>query len=249
MPTSERRVLLQTILTADEAFGATMLILAADRWPPDPKGQHQGCFDWTRQTLQLELNAVFGCHVAEGNIDRLMAAISIVTTDRFFQDPRTFIELANVLSGSDLEPGVFEPADSVECAWAITEALLLVGRQDHEPFSDEVRLVIGKAVSDDGLVAPPDVLRIAMGHVAIDTIATDWADDPEMFSGIYKTQQDRSSEITDVLRDSLERLLEQIRILPLELGEIAQFEKQIVGVLQGEIPKTPTEDSDDSPLL
>jgi hypothetical protein len=80
---------------------------------------------WSPETIRLETEEDFGVKWSNRNFDRLMAGVVLVTTDRFYKDLPDFIALCNCLSGSAASPGVFDPADAAECAWGITEALLL----------------------------------------------------------------------------------------------------------------------------
>lgn len=174
---------------------------------------------WHPQTIRLQLREDLGLEVLQGAMDRLLAAITIVTTDYFFQDLPRFIQLCNVLGGSELDPTVFDPADSVECAWGITEALLLSPPETAEPFCEEIRFYIGKVLADEGYVQPPDVLRIAIDGDFSAKVQTDFADDPEMFGAIWKIQEDKSKEVNAVIRNNLREMLEQITRLPLQNGD------------------------------
>jgi hypothetical protein len=128
---------------------------------------------------------------------------------------------------------VFDPADSVECAWAVTEALLLVppDAEDPEPFSDEVRHYIGAVLREEGYVTAPDVLRIALDGDFADHVRFNFADDPEMFQGIYDVQASKAAEVTDTVRENLTELLEQIQSLPLVHGDA----RGLVARLSGQI--------------
>lgn len=227
-------------ILATEAYASTLLILAMDHWPPDPVKKHQGCLEWTRQTLKMEFEQAIA-PLSDGNLDRLMAAITIVTTDRFFQDAETFIRLCNILFGSDIDPTVFEPADVFECAWGITEGLLLSQDDNPSPFSEDVRVVVRHALDDEGFVEAPDVLRIAAAGTTTSALASDWTDDPEMFSGIYEVQQGRAGDVTAMLRENLTELSAQLKLLTLTHGSVKEFEGQVKAMLAKSQPTEPGE--------
>lgn len=201
------------MLTGDGTYGTTMLVLVLDRYGT-------AALDWHPETLRMELRDDFHVEPTRANMDRLMAAIAVVTTDAFFKDPARFIQLCNVLSGDEFDPTVFDVADVGECAWGITEALLLQppDDEDPEPFSDEVRHYVGAVLREEGFVKPPDVLGIALDANWSDHVQFEFADDPEMQAAIYKTAADRTDEIETLLRDGLRALFEQLRALPLLNG-------------------------------
>jgi hypothetical protein len=145
------------------------------------------------------------------------------------------VALANVLAGDEFDPSVFDPADSAECAWAITEALLLSPPDDDdpEPFSPEVRTYVGKVLRDEGYVTPPDVLKIALDGDFAEHVRYSFADDPEMFSGIHDVQAGKTQEIESVIREGLSELLDQLKALPLQHGSVAELEKMMQKILGG----------------
>lgn len=201
-----------SLLTDPEAYATSLLILTVDRLGLDS-------LHWAPATLALELADALGVTPAPGNLDRLLAAMTIVTTDLFFKSLPHFITLCNVLAGSP-PSDQFDPADAAECAWGITEALLLSPpdeEEDPEPFSDEIRAYLGQAAKAEGLIELPDVLRIALtpqDYAA--QVSYDFSDDPEMFQGIWQEQQDKTAEINELVRSNLQQLATQVDSLPLE---------------------------------
>ena len=187
------------------------------------------CLQWHPAALRMEFEETYGLRLPSLTFDRLMAGVAVLTTDFFFQDVSRFIQLANVLSGSEFNPEEFDPADSVECAWAITEALLLrpPDEEDQEPFSDDVRRYVGLVLRNEGFVNPPDVLRIAIDGDLSDQVRTDYSDNPELFSVIYQVQLGKKEEVETVLREGLAELFEQLKSLPLKNGSTENLEKRV----------------------
>jgi len=87
-------------------------------------------------------------------------------------------------------------------------------------------------LADEGYVTPPDVLRIAIGGDLSSKVRYDFADDPEMFKGIYETQQAKTAEVEDTLLDALTSLRMQLSDLPLQHGSTVEIEKQIDKILK-----------------
>lgn len=210
-PAQNSQRLLRAALTSPESYASTLLTVFVDRYGTDGLG-------WAPETIRLQLRDDFGVQLSRGNFDRLMAAITLVTDDAFYQNLPKFIELCNVLAGSTLDPGTFDPADATECAWGITEALLISPPESAEPFCDDIRHYLTAVLKDEGFVTPPDVLRIALDADFAEQVRYSFADDPEMFSAIWQTQQSNTQRLNDALRDGLTELFNQLRALPLRNG-------------------------------
>jgi hypothetical protein len=237
----------RALLEDRDTFATVLFILALDTFGPeclhDPDDPDRG--PWHATTFNSMIEQHFGVKLPKCNLDKIMAACTIVTTDLFFKNVDRFIVLANVLAGDEFDPSTFEPADSVECAWAITEALLLdpPDADDPEPFGDDVRRYIGFVLRDEGYITPPDVLKIAIGNDLASKVRYDFADDPEMFSGIYATQQEKTQEVESTLRACLLDLREQLTALHLRDGTTAEVIKRLGVLLKINEPEAPAPDT------
>lgn len=232
------------LLRDPDTFGTTMFVLAVDTFGPeclgDPDDPDRGA--WHPSTFRLGLQQHFGAEPLPANIDKLMAAVTVVTTDLFFKSPRAFVHLANVLAGDEFDPEVFDPADSLECAWAITEALLLSppDEGDDETFAPEIRYYIGHVLRTEGYVTPPDILRIALDGDFSAKVQYEFADDPEMFQGIYEVQQAKAQDVEAVLREGLTDLRRQLAALPLKTGDVRELDAGIKRMLDINRPEEST---------
>lgn len=223
-------------LNDQDSFATTLFILAVDAFPPDPeKGEKQSpLLEWTPTTIKMEMNQHYGVQLSQLALDKIMAAILIRTTDLFFRDPFYFIEMCNVLSGDNFEPDEFDPADSIECAWGVTEGLLLnpPDEEDPEPFSDEVRAYIGFVLREEGFTSPPGILKIALDADFSPQVAATFADDPELFQGIYQAQQGKTDEVESIMKSQLTELAEQLQRLTLQNGSTAGLIQRLRQSLQ-----------------
>ena len=221
-----RRDQVRSILTG-ETYGTVLLVLFADEFGLE-------ALHWHPMTIAEALSESWNVQIPQVNLDKLMAAVTIVTTDLFFKSVTRFIDLCNVLSGDSFDPAVFNPADSSECAWGCTEALLLdpPDREDPEPFNDEIRYYITEVLKEEGFVSAPDILKIAIGADFSAKVSYDFADDPELFSAIYSVQSDRTKEIEDMIRENLLELFSQLKALPLKNGDSSAIEQRLAQMVR-----------------
>lgn len=234
----------KTLVTGPDAFATVLLCIAVDAFGPeclhDPADPTRG--PWHPATFRAMLAQHVGAPVPDLTLDKLMAAVVVVTTDLFFADVHRFISLANVLAGSEFSPEQFDKADAAECAWAITEALILSppDPDEKEPFCDDVRRYVGAVLKDEGFVSPPDVLRIAIDGDDADRVRYTFADDPAAFAAIRRGQAAKAAEIETVIRDALTALATQLHSLALQNGSTAELEKGIARALTGTNPARQT---------
>lgn len=233
-----------SLLQDPDTFATVLLTLVLDTWGEeclhDPEDPERG--PWHPTTFRTMIEEHFGVRLPKANLDKLLTAITLITTDLFFKNVDRFIIMANILAGDEFDPTQFEIADSVECAWAITEALLLdpPDDADPEPFSDDVRHYIGFVLREEGYITPPDVLKIAIDGDFKDHVRYNFSDDPEMFSGIYAVQQGKTEEVETVLRENLIALQQQLNMLPLDNGSTAELEQRIAQMVQLNAPTQET---------
>jgi len=215
----------QDLLTSGEIYATAALMLATDAWGTE-------CLGWAPQTLRMELASEWGVEPAPITVDKLMAAITILTTDMFFRELPKFIALCNVLSDSEFNPSVFDPADALECAWGVSEAVLICPPEDDpEPFSDEIRAFIGHTLKDEGFIKPPDILRIALDADFTEQVQYGFSDDPALFSSVYAVQADKTEEVNECLRENLIELIRQLKSLPLKNGQTQDIEQRLQTML------------------
>lgn len=232
MPTKQNAV--RNRLGDRNTFATTLLVIAIDTYF-DPKvgaGHVVGKHRWAPRTLVMELEDDYNVRLPRLCRDKLFAAINLVTSDDFFTRPRRFIDACNVLSGSELSEA-FDYADAMECAWGMTEALLIQPPDDDEPFVPEIRHYLGKVLDDEGIREPPDLLRLAIRDTP--TGQADYSDldleDPSMFAVQYDVQADRAKEIEEMLERELIELFDELKYLPLKHGNTEDLLKRIQGRL------------------
>ena len=219
-PQYTKLMALRRTLTDQESYATTLMTLVLDQYGTEG-------LTWAAETIRRELEEDFNVKVPSNNIDKVMAAISIVTSDDFYSRLPYFINICNVLSDDEFDPSVFDPADAAEIAWGITESLLLYPPDEAEPFSEEIRFYIGHVLSEEGIISPPDVLQIALRDLPLDDPGNVSADDPEMYEAFFSLQQDKSDELNNMLKRQLGELMEQLESLSLVDGDTKDLLKRM----------------------
>lgn len=179
---------------------------------------------WDPSTIALEVEEEFDVELPQRSFDKLMTAVSLLTTDRFYKSLPDFITACNILSGDTYDPRTFDPADGEEIAWGITEGVLICPPEDddQEPFSDEIRAYIGAALDAEGIINPPDILRIALRSANVSTSLDDFSDDPAMFNAIYDLEASKTGDINATIKDRTITLYNQLAALKLQNGSTAK---------------------------
>jgi len=197
-----------------QTFASVLLTVFLDRFGVEG-------LQWDPATIVLEVEDEFDVDLPQVSLDKLLVAINIVTSDAFYRSLPDFVTFCNVLSGDTYRPDMFDPADSAEVAWGITEGLLLSPPEEEQdgPFSDEIRAYIGAVLDQEGIINAPDVLKIALRKANVSDAADAFSDDPTMFNAIYDVEAGKSDEIDNIIRAKVQMLLGQLQALQLQNGK------------------------------
>ena len=215
MPTTlQQTTAYREILTGDATFMTTLLVMLVDVYGTEVT-------EWSQATILMELEEDFDVTMPPTSVDRVMAGIALLTTDAFYKSLPDFITLCNVLSGDAYDPRNWDPADSGEIAWGVTEALIFTPPDDgdDEPFIDDIRHYIAAVLDAEGIINPPDILRIALRpDNPADKIQGEFSDDPGMFAAIYQFEDAKTEDLNKYLHERLIRLLIQLQGVPVQNG-------------------------------
>jgi hypothetical protein len=204
---------MQEVWTSKETFGSVLLTLFLDRFGTE-------ALEWDPSTITMEIEEEFDIDLPQLTLDRLMVAIQILTTDKFFKSLPDFVMFCNVLDGDVYNPDSFDPADAEEVAWGITEALLISppDDEDPEPFTDEIRAYIGATLDKEGIINAPDILRLALRTARVSPNMEEFSDDPMMFNAIYDLEAGKTEDINQSIQLKTQLLVAQLQALNLENG-------------------------------
>lgn len=195
-------------LTDPDSFGMTLLVAAAHIIPLNE------LLEMALDTVVLELKEQVGVDLTDTlQLSKLEACTAILSSpSMFYEDVVGFIDICNVLSGSDIDPDVFDPADPLEMAWAVAEAKMLdpLDPSEPAPWSDEVRTYVGAALIEFGHVKPPTGLEFAKIPENVNP-ALALADQPDMVSAAISKQNSLNQEIEAIVQERLQMLATQLQ--------------------------------------
>ena len=234
LPANLNAQIIQQAFVSPEAFATTLVTLFVDMYGTEG-------FQWDPETIRMELEEDLHMKVPQANFDRLMAAINLMSSDDFFKSLPDFISYCNILSGDTYDPRNWDPADAAEIAWSMTEALLIQppDDEDENPFSEDIVAYIGQVLNQEGIINPPDILKVAVrDNDPARMVAGDYSDDPEMFNSIYDFEAGKSEEINQLVKANLQRLAQQLTALPLRAGNPENAVQQMLQSLDTQSTST-----------
>ena len=184
--------------------------------------------EWLPETLCLEIQDDFQVPLQEPLLSRVLTGFSLLTTDDFYKSLPDFVMHCNILSGDSFNPEMWDPADAGECAWGITEAMLLSPPEedDEEPFAPEITAYIGAVLDSEGIMTAPDVLRIAVRSQPDFDLGA-FAEDPELGGAVTQFENSKSEEINQLIMTGMQKMMSQLQELPLENGSAKDILQKI----------------------
>jgi len=191
--------------------------------------------EWDPETIHMELEELLGSKMPPSPFNKLMAAIEVTTSDSFYRDLPSFIRLCNALYDGTLHVGTFDPADAVEIAWGVAEALLLWPPlpDEQEPFDQKIVGYIQQALRDEGLARAPGILSIGnMPMKEYEHVQESFADDPVMFQAITELERAKIEEIERIVGQRLSLAAALFNEVKLDNGDALAAVKRLQQVLQ-----------------
>ncbi len=193
--------MLAGLIRSDEVFASTLLCLAADRFGTDMFSEEGGC--WTPQTFRTEFQAVFGGDLPDDNLGKLLAAISVLTSDALYRGLSSFLFTVHGLLGDGTDWSYAEPIDAEDLAWAVMEAMLLSPPEEGELFDPQIVAYCRTILKAEGLMSPPAVLAFAREEAVYGDIGQ-FGDD------ILREQASRTREVNEYVESRQITLYEQL---------------------------------------
>lgn len=222
-----RKDQLNQIINDKTMTGTSLLLLCSDTFGIE-------FFDWEPETFELECQAAFGGSMPQINKDKLWALVTALTTNLFYISLETFIPTCNALNDSTADFRSYDPVDSEEAAWGITEVLLNDPIEDEEDvsarFSHEIKRYIGLTLRSEGVTTPPKALKPFAEfdddpeEAAVGALSEP---DPHMIDMYSDRQAREREEIEAYINQRFDLLASQLQSLPLQQGDTSQISEYL----------------------
>ncbi len=192
---------LATLIQSDEVFASTLLLLAADMFGTDMV--REDGTSWTPQTFRTEFTVRLGGDLPDDNLGKLMAAMSVLTSDALYRSLSSFLFTVHGLLGDGTDWSYAEPIDAEDLAWAVMEALLISPPVDGELFDPQIVAYCRTILKAEGLLSPSAVLAFAREEAIYGDIGQ-FGDD------ILREQASRTGEVNEYIDERQLALYEQL---------------------------------------
>lgn len=186
--------------------------------------------DWLGPTIEMEIKEHYQVEISPSNYNKLMAAISVLTTDSFYRVPSSFPGLVAALRGYVSFPGNVIIPDVTDTCLAIIEALLI-----HPPEEDwrvkihpEIIGYIEHLLKEESIIKPPFPLSaiIKSGHWQEKIFQN--AQNTELQETILSASYTNTQDIEEYIQYELTYLAYQLLQLPVQQFSKERIEKAIL---------------------
>lgn len=186
---------------------------------------------WDPGTIALEIHSDFGVQPPPVNLDKVLAGVTLLGTDSYYNSATDFAQITLALVG---RPRAFLP-DVLDCAWGMTEAMLIAppDPEEENPFDPEIVVLLSHILQQEGILNPPDVLRIGVRDPGLAERARyGYSDDPDLFQMITDFEHTKTQEINDTIHERMTGLLNQLKLAPLKNGQAAAVAEKLLQGLE-----------------
>ena len=193
-----------------DTVGTTLLVMVLDSYG-------QEIFEMDPQAFRQELEEGFGVSdIPAISTDKVWALWHSISSDLVHTDVSTFMNAANVLSGTPMSYDVFDIADVYECAWAITEMTML-DASTPDRLSPDVRRYLGEICKEQGLYRlPPMLAKVAdMGAQDYAANVESNADTPEAMQVMVQDQLAFQQDVAAYVERRVSKMMLELNNVPL----------------------------------
>lgn len=179
--------------------------------------------DWEPETVWMELRDEFGVEIPPINHDRLMALLTAISTNQFYQNWAGFSLISHAITGDENPMDDSDPLLPAQMAWAVTEVKL--NDEARHEFSHDVSAAVGQLLWDDGFVHPPHALKFARMPSVYQG-----SDSPADLGKQQTLSTEHAKVVDEYMTEQAATLLRQISALPWhDQNSLAQIVRELHG--------------------
>jgi hypothetical protein len=202
---------LAAALQDPDLFASSALLILVDQFGTE-------AMDWEPETLNTELADKFGIEPSRALMDKLNAALALLTTELFYKSLEAFTTVCMALSSGVVSSRTFNMADLDDVMWGVTEARLLEGKEvfDAADWSHDIARYVGVLLSQEGIARPPKILNFAeQDPREVEERDLILAADLMMAEAYWRRNDEAAGELEQVAMAKLDQLFQQVESLPL----------------------------------
>jgi hypothetical protein len=211
------------IFLNEKAYGTALLTAYLDAYGAE-------ALEWDPATVEMELRDAAGTTPSPAVLDRLNAAMSLLTTNLFHISLEGFSTVSNALNFGPVYGDTFVPCNVEDIMWGCTEARLLEGGEDFDKqgFSHDIALFAGRQLSLEGVTKPPTLLQFAeFDPELLDSTELALTQDAFLNEVYTKRQFEARDELDRLAKFRLRDLLVQVQGLKLANGSTVNLTTMI----------------------
>lgn len=219
-----------------DPFVTTLVVLLTDMYTNKETGRIEW-LDWDIETIKMELEDDLRIKIKPRIIDKIAVGQLLMTTDLFYKTAPDFIHFCNVMNDDNEMPGVWNPADSYEIAWAVAEATLLEPPEEGLPdaFSPEVLGYIKIVLKQANILSAPDSLSFILPDELSGPAIGQLSDDEVLYKAAYDEAQEGTDMLNEYVNMRTTELLDQLSQITVRKGNL----KQVVDQAKAQIEPQP----------
>jgi len=175
--------------------------------------------EWLPSTLVQEIETDLRIDLPQININRINAAIALMTTDSFYRDPLAFIHTCHMLWADTAPPDADDqsPPSPIATAWGVFEASLL-DPENSRKYSEDVKGTIGVILQQVGIRKPPKVLVdvTTMPDSGVTQPPTEIGSDPTIVQAMFNRMTRDAADLDNTVAMRFKDLMNQLHYLPIK---------------------------------
>jgi hypothetical protein len=135
------------------------------------------CLEYEPALLRDQIEKDYELSLTQLQIDKLQAAMAVMTTDSFYTDWRVFEATCHLFHDEPIDTTLVNPLDAEDIAIGLAEATMIkndtIEDADELVFDDEVRAYAGRIFYEYGLCKAPKIFPTAIMPPKTGTCAND----------------------------------------------------------------------------
>jgi hypothetical protein len=208
-------------IVSEDTFGSVLMIIVVSAFGNECLTGENGA--WSPETFRSEIRRTFGVDISDDNLGKLVAAISLLTTNNFYRSVPSFIASVHGLIGDGADWSYEEPIDIDDLAWAMMESFILYPPTKEDTFDDEIAEYCNFLMHESGVHIAPGVLKFAERN----DLDLDQYD-----AYVAQEQAEVTREIEEDVGEKISRLLIQISELPGLSVDVESLKHVIIASLE-----------------